>query len=556
MAAESPVQTLHLLRRTFGRAAAAQKLRSLAAIDASARISARELVQLQATLDFIRAYPDDARVRQRCLQVIAGLRARVRALSARSSTLENSGVPGSVNSYAYSFETLRYLVKRFPGCIEIEWSDVEDDALLTSTLEMLLTGVENEAMEDVQLWWGEWAAQVRPASLASDLEFFLSLFRRSHFSAQEQANLYEALSLPIRYRLSEVGTGRCEVELPVDRVSYQKRDVPRERFALPAEIRKPLRKPRRLSAVAGGQAIDVAVRALASRNLEIHPLMNANPHDVLLFQAERGVQVALVGVLPEHRGALAALFFFLVLKNGVPIAYGPASPFLGSCEMGINLFPEFRGGEIRYVYSQVMRLLYHVLGVEFFYLTSYGMGEGNEEAIHSGAFWFYRKLGFSAANPEVEALAQFEEKRMRAEPGYRSSVRMLRRLSATEAHLDLSHGRRTRFPFGRLGLAVSRFIARRFDGDRTAATRRCTREALRVLGSRSSGWEPNAHRILRDLSPLLSMMPNFPRWSSDDLESLARIIEGKAANSEVGASIRMTKHRCLSRALFALVDEP
>jgi hypothetical protein len=549
---------LHSLRRTFGRAAANQKLRCLAAIEASSRISARELVQLQATLDFIRAYPDNAQVRRRCLQVIAGLRARVQTSrgGAGSRTLENSGVPGSVSSYAYSFETLVYLVRRFPRCLEIDWSELEDDASLTSTLEMLLTGVENEAMEDVQLWWGEWAARVRPAGFASDLEFLLSLFRRSHFTAPEQANLYESLGLPVQYRLSETGTGRCEVELPVKSVAYQEHDVPRERFALAAEIRRPLRKPRALGATAGRGVIDVAVRALASRNLEIHPLLNANPRDVVLFRAERGVQVALVGVLPEHRGALAALYFFLVLKNGVPIAYGPASPFLGSCELGINLFPEFRGGEIRFVYSQVMRLLHHVLDVESFYLTSYGMGDGNEEAIQSGAFWFYRKLGFSASNPSVEALAQSEEKRMRAQPGYRCSVRMLRRLSATEAHLDLSHGRCVRFPFGRLGLAVSRFIARRFDGDRAAATQRCTRDALRVLGRRSAGWSPNARRVLRDLSPLLSMMPDFPRWSSRDKTALARIIEGKAARSEAAASIRMKKHRSLSRALFALVADP
>ena len=96
--------------------------------------------------------------------------------------------------------------------------------------------------------------------------------------------------------------------------------------------------------------------------------------------------------------------------------------------MGINLFPEFRGGEIRHLYAQFMRVLHHHLGVEYFFLTSYGMGEGNEDAIRSGAFWFYRKLGFRAANPEVEALARTEEARMHAAPGYRSDRRMLRRL--------------------------------------------------------------------------------------------------------------------------------
>ena len=454
MPVSSPVRKLHSLRRSFGAAAAAEKLKWMETITSAPRVAVREL-------------------------------------------------------------------EYHPACVEIDWDEVEDEARLTSTLEMLLTAIENEAMEDVQMWWAEWAQRVRPPGFRSDLEFVLSLFQRSRFSAREQANLYEALGLPIRVRLNEVGMGRCEVELATARVAYQKREIARERFDLSREIQRPLRKPRALADAEGREVVAIAIRALASRNLEIHPLLNANPRDVLLFDAGRGVRVALVGVVPEHRGTLAGLYFFLVAKNGVPVAYGPASPFLGSCEMGINLFPEFRGGEIRFVYAQVMRLLHAVLAVEHFFLTSYGMGVGNADAIRSGAFWFYRRLGFAASNPVGEKLAASEEARMRAEPGYRSSVRMLRRLSDTEASLDLSDGRCRRFPFGRLGLAVSGFIARRFHGDRTTATRQCTREAVRVLGTGVREWSPDERRALSEWAPLLSMIPELARWSAADRAALA-----------------------------------
>ena len=55
------------------------------------------------------------------------------------------------------------------------------------------------------------------------------------------------------------------------------------------------------------------------------------------------------------------------------------------------------------------QVLFHLASVRYFVLTPYGMGEDNDEALQSGAFWFYRKLGFRAANPEVEALAVREE---------------------------------------------------------------------------------------------------------------------------------------------------
>jgi len=143
----------------------------------------------------------------------------------------------------------------------------------------------------------------------------------------------------------------------------------------------------RLGKAAARSVLDVALLALSTRNLAIYPVTYANPKDVSLFECERGLELALIGTLPEFRSALESLYVFLVLKNGVPLAYGPASVFMGCCEIGINLFPEFRGGEIRRIYAAFMRMLHHVLGVRYFFLTRYGMGESNEEAIEAGSIF-------------------------------------------------------------------------------------------------------------------------------------------------------------------------
>jgi hypothetical protein len=39
----------------------------------------------------------------------------------------------------------------------------------------------------------------------------------------------------------------------------------------------------------------------------------------------------------------------------------------------------------------------------------YQLGHDNEEAIESGAFWFYRKLGFRPGRADLERLAEREE---------------------------------------------------------------------------------------------------------------------------------------------------
>jgi hypothetical protein len=67
--------------------------------------------------------------------------------------------------------------------------------------------------------------------------------------------------------------------------------------------------------------------------------------------------------------------------------------------------------------------------VTSFSVDPYQIGHENAEAVDSGAFWFYRKLGFRPTSPEVARLLAREESRMRATPGYRSSKRTLEKLA-------------------------------------------------------------------------------------------------------------------------------
>jgi hypothetical protein len=512
-----PVERLRSISQSFGKTAAGAKLRLLEEIARKPRLNDRERRGLASTLDFMRAYPDDA-------AVLRG----VRELATR--------LPATDIVYAYSYAVLLRLIRLFPGRLEIEWDEVEDDSAILDAVDLLVQPAESQGLEDIYISLRDWIDGSKPAG-KTDLEFLVDLFERSSLPPPVRVFLFENCDLPVRYR----GPGSCALELPPKRVRYQRRDIERARFPLEPVIKKPIGPVAR----AGQRLVDLALQALCARGLEIFPLIYANPADVVLADCGRGLQIALVGVLPEWRSALESLHFFLILKNGTPVAYGPAAALFGSCEMGINLFPEFRGGEIRYIYAQFMRVLHHRLGVEYFLLTRYGMGENNPEAIRTGAFWFYRKLGFRPTNPAVEQLAQAEEARMRSRPGYRSDRRTLHRLSHGEACLDLSNGRRGPFDFGRFGVALSRHIAGKFEGDRALAERRTAARIGRLLGAGNG-------RALRNLSPALDMIPDLPRWPRCDRSSLARILKAKDSRSEARAARLIKAHPRLEAALRSI----
>jgi hypothetical protein len=119
----------------------------------------------------------------------------------------------------------------------------------------------------------------------------------------------------------------------------------------------------------------------------------------------------------------------MFFKNGVPIGYIEGLIRDANMEAGFNLYYTFRDGETAWLYAVLLKLLRERSGVKTFSVDPYQIGHENEEAIASGAFWFYRKLGFAPESRDVARLLSREEHKVEAQPGYRTPAAMLRKLA-------------------------------------------------------------------------------------------------------------------------------
>ncbi len=554
----SLVADLEKILREFGTEAADAKRSLLDRIGSVKRMPARALAHLQDCLCFLQAYPDNARVHKAAVSLVPRLRHWLALLpdAEETAALADQGFPGAVNRHPFSYNVLRRMAARHPRCFEIEWEECEDEGPIQNALVLLVSNNECQGLDDIRLTMSSWAQACKANPDQSDLDLLLRIFEHAPLRLDERAYLYDSCSLPIRYELADPDTGRCEIRLETPRIHYQKQAISRKRFPLERSIRKELEVTGPLPKAQGEALIHVAQRALCARNLEIASLIYAHAEDCFLITCDRGLRVGLIGVAPEMRDTLESSYFFVILKNEIPIAYGPASISMGCCEMGINLFPEYRGGEIHLIYAQFMRVLHQVLGVQYYYLTSYGMGEGNLEAIRTGAFWFYRKLGFRAENADVELLAQEEEQRMAKQPGYRSDRKMLRRLSHTDAFFDISDGACQRLDLGAIGLAQSRFIAREFDGNRGEAIRCCVEQVAAQLSIGDlATWSAPRRRALELYAPLLCLLPDLESWTRKQKSDLLRIIKSKGSRSESQVDQLLLQHKRLRSALLPTTPE-
>ncbi len=319
-----------------------------------------------------------------------------------------------------------------PNSIDIDWEG-SDPALLGPLLSRLHAAFAEDALVEANIPFLDWFRAAKGKAKGSDLSWLISRLEKLPLPAGVISDLYAHAELALRWELDNLPTTRSNMRLPGARRFFYHTGplLRRSDVSLEAELKSPPLVDRETT------------RALAANRCSIWPATpppcafgscTASPTAIQreVYRAElgRGVEVFVSGVLPEHRLPLRAYHAGMFFKNAVPIGYIETLTYRQQMEVGFNLYYTFREGETAWLYCRLLRLFQQLLGVTLFTVDPYQLGLHNEEAIESGAFWFYRKLGFRPTDAVVAKLLANEEKRLRANPGYRTPARILRRLAA------------------------------------------------------------------------------------------------------------------------------
>jgi hypothetical protein len=281
--------------------------------------------------------------------------------------------------------------------------------------------------------------------------------------------VHDGLGLAYRLRGDATTPSRTHERWPVRRVWYQQ-DAFGSRPDLAAVA--PPRSIRALSHREGERALALATDCMVTRSRDLDVFAWGDARDVRRVDCGDGLEFLMIGARPERRLLLESVYGFLTLKNGLPIGYVLTSALFRSAELAFNVFDTFRGAEAGPVYGKVVGMTRALFGSDTFTISPYQLGDGNDEAIESGAWWFYRKMGFHPRDLATKKLMQLELTRMARTPGHRSSPAVLRRLARHPLYWSEGAARRDvlgELPLASAGLAVTQVIARRFAGDRERA---------------------------------------------------------------------------------------
>lgn len=504
------IEELAGIRRNFDPASSRRKLELVRQLRRKIISSATSLRKYHDTLCYLRAFPDSEELFHEAHESLGEFEKRVGRLGANSRLkLWDTGIGGTPVHYAFSYEVATWLARNARGEISIDWEEVDSETTrLDELLAQLLLPVETDYFDSGYVTSQEWIDIASAKARGTDFDWLFEQLRSLH-SLPVVPHLYDCADLPLAWRLEDSRFSKSRNVVPVRDLASRTQGLRKAPRNTKAEIQRPLASIQTLPVGEGQRLINAAMAALAVRHRETFHFSHANPGEVFLANVGRGISVAVFGLREESRYPLECTMGFLILSNGVPIGYGGSSIFFRQANTGVNIFDEYRGSEAGYLWLQVMRVYHHLVGCTRFIANPFQFGAENDEALKSGAYWFYYRLGFRSVSPAVRKLAVREHEKMRLKKNYRSSISTLRRLASCDMHLTLPSARAREF-FDEDGFDTASMLATRELGAAGGRTRaesesNVVKRVSKQLGIRKlDTWSKPERYAFRQLAPILA----------------------------------------------------
>jgi hypothetical protein len=469
-------------------------------------------------------------------------------------TPEVSGIAGGSVTSNFSYAIVRWLVAKFPAQLSIDWDWFEEEDRFGATMPRFMPLLEDDAMVEAHVPYREWMRAAKGRE--RELTWLIERFEMLPLPEKEKANLYDSLKLHVtwRYGFRSSRTG-LRVASPKPFV-HNSPLIARRDVSLQQELSSGKIPVERISQAEGERIIDIARETSAVRYRELHGFTFGDAQRVIKADIGRGTVVYVMGVPAENRLPVRAYHAAMMFKNGIPVGYFEGLSICDRLESGFNLYYTFRDGETAWLYARILHLMRQLLGVKVFSIEPYQIGHENEEGIESGAFWFYRKLGFRPVKPELLSLTEREEARVIKNLRYRTSAATLRKLAAGHMLFELSPEKSARswdnFEVRNIGLAVQQRMARKYEGDSAEIRNQSARIVARALRINPRSWNEAELAALQNLSLVLASVTDLDGWSSAQKELAARIIRAKGGADETTYLKLMQKHAAFRDVLMKL----
>jgi hypothetical protein len=448
----------------------------------------KSLILYYDMLQFLCAYPSNTKTLQLAEKELTRLtKFCQRAKNKGDAFFLNSGLPFSYILMGFSHDCLHWLLQHKYCKVSLDRYenpkfDLNDALRLTlPSLEMGETsaGLDNdELLESLMIKEKE------------KLPFILAQFDKFNKSPFAKDFLFEGLDIYVNITPTNKLFSKAYNRIQFDEVFLHPEII--KRFDHIALLNSPLPQPKSMDSIQLKTDIALTLR-------ETDPTTFMDEKSFRLYELERGISIAIYGLVPNRQLPLESYVGYTLFKNGFQAAYGGGWVFGERSLFGINISESLRGGESSFILCQLLRVYRQAFGVNYFEVEPYQYGLDNPEGIQSGAFWFYYRYGFRPLDKKLAALAKNESIKIAAKKGYRSPAKLLEQF--TESNIGMNLGDKVTVTVVEITKKVKRMIAVKFKGNRAEAENRCMINFQQKTGN-TDYLNSDERQVLREVSLL------------------------------------------------------
>ena len=249
---------------------------------------------------FLVAFPGEPSTRRAALTQLAVIARRWRGVAGARAAAEKTGIAGTTARPQVAWPIARLLARGEDA--EIDWPGLDDPAAFDALVERLVAPSEQDAFGGGEYTTRRWIELARPRE-ATALQWLTrggaSLARRGFAAA------WDAAEVPLRWtapRLEAIDHA-CPAEGAAD---VAPRISPADRADAGTRSCGRWKRSACWSAAMPRASLIWRAVALVARSREVHAMSYANPAEVHLADLGEGVELAVIGVLPEQRLQLEA----------------------------------------------------------------------------------------------------------------------------------------------------------------------------------------------------------------------------------------------------------
>lgn len=454
--------------------------------------TSKDLINYHDTLLFLLAYPQNKTIHELVVEALNVFENQLLHFIKKNkkNALDELNGSGLSNTYlvsSFGWDLTKHLSQHYKDQISIDTIDWECENGI-DILKLILPKSEQDILllkeDSITNWFVSLAGKEQSA-----LAFLLHSLEEKFPDQEVREYFFLKLKVYVKITFSNELQSRSQIR-GLKHATFFHESALIKKINLTEELQQKVKGPIRLNTEKQTWIWRQSQLMLLSLGRETDPLAYGESDAVQVYDAGRGVYVCLTGMRPNKRLPFESYIGYMAYKNGMPIAYGGAWIFGNRARIGLNVFEPYRGGESTWIFAAILRTYIQAFKIKHLLVDPYQIGKDNEEAIESGAFWFYYKLGFKPIQINLKELAAAEFVKMSEDKLYRTNKAVLRKLAHSTLGIHLSNDEMHIEP-----MLIALFISERIKNEYGANRKRAFEEAGKIL---KKILEINARKPLPD----------------------------------------------------------